>query len=48
MLKAPPDELIHMFQRHEIEVVVVGGETNGYWRIFGANYGKTMSIDYWR
>jgi len=48
MLKAPPDELIHMFQRHEIEVVVVGGETNGYWRIFGANYGKSMSIDDWR
>jgi len=48
MLKAPPDELIHMFQRHEIEVVVVGGETNGYWRIFGANYGKTISVDDWR
>jgi hypothetical protein len=48
MLKAPPDELIHMFQRDEIEVVVVGGETNGYWRIFGAHYGKTVSVDAWR
>jgi hypothetical protein len=48
MLKAEPDELIHMFKRDEIEVVVVGGETNGYWRIFGANYGTTVSVDAWR
>ncbi|TME99189.1 MAG: hypothetical protein E6I52_16460 [Chloroflexi bacterium] len=48
MLKAAPDEMIRMFQRDEIEVVVVGGETNGYWRIFGASYGKTVSIDEWR
>jgi hypothetical protein len=48
MLKADPDEMIHMFQPNEIEVVVVGGETNGYWRIFGANYGKTVSVDEWR
>jgi hypothetical protein len=48
MLQAPPDQLIHMFQKDEIEVVVVGGETNGYWRIFGANYGKTVSVDDWR
>ncbi|MBV9133284.1 MAG: hypothetical protein JO318_11325 [Chloroflexi bacterium] len=48
MLATPPDELVHMFTRDEIEVVVVGGETNGYWRIFGANYGKTVSVDDWR
>ena len=48
MLKAAPDEMIRMFQRDEIEVVVVGGETNGYWRIFGASYGKTVSVDEWR
>jgi hypothetical protein len=48
MLRADPDELVHMFTRDEIEVVVVGGETNGYWRIFGANYGKTVSVDDWR
>jgi hypothetical protein len=48
MLKAEPDELIHMFKKDEIEVVVVGGETNGYWRIFGANYGTTVSVDKWR
>jgi hypothetical protein len=48
MLATPADEMVHMFQRDEIEVVVVGGETNGYWRIFGANYGKTVSVDEWR
>jgi len=29
-------------------VVVVGGETNAYWRIMGAKYRKTVSIDDWR
>src|SRR6266446_4049689 len=48
MLKADPDEMIHMFKKEEIQVVVVGGETNGYWRIFGANYGTTVSVDKWR
>ena len=48
MLAAEPDELVHMFKPDEIEVVVVGGETNGYWRIFGANYGTTVSVDDWR
>jgi hypothetical protein len=28
--------------------VVVGGESNGYWRIMGANYQKTVSVDDWR
>ena len=35
-LKAAPDELIPIFQEKDIHVVVVGGETNGYWRIMGA------------
>src|SRR5882762_3676085 len=47
MLKADPHELVHMFKKEEIQVVVVGGETNGYWRIFGANYGTTVSVDKW-
>src|SRR5713226_2693968 len=47
-LKAAPDEMIPMFRREDIHVVVVGGETNGYWRIMGANYQKTVSIDEWR
>jgi hypothetical protein len=37
-----------MFTKDEIQLVVVGGETNGYWRIFGANKGKTVSVDEWR
>jgi len=47
-LKAAPDELIPMFRREDIHVVVVGGETNGYWRIMGANYQKTVPVDPWR
>jgi hypothetical protein len=47
-LRARPDEPIPMFRREDIHVVVVGGETNGYWRIMGCNYQKTVSIDDWR
>src|SRR5437588_231721 len=47
-LKAAPDEMIQVFKREDIHVVVVGGETNGYWRIMGATYAKTVSVDDWR
>lgn len=47
-LAAPPDELIPMFRPEDIHVVVVGGETNGYWRIMGCGYQKTVSVDDWR
>jgi hypothetical protein len=47
-LKAAPDELIPMFRQEDIHVVVVGGETNGYWRMMGCNYQKTVSVDEWR
>jgi hypothetical protein len=47
-LKAAPGELIPMFRREDIHVVVVGGETNGYWRIMGCTYQKTVSVDDWR
>jgi hypothetical protein len=47
-LKAAPDEMIRMFKPDEIHVVVVGGETNGYWRIMDCNYQKTASVDEWR
>jgi hypothetical protein len=47
-LKAAPDDEIPMFRPEEIHIVVVGGETNGYWRIMGGNYQKTVSIDEWR
>jgi hypothetical protein len=47
-LKAAPDAMIPMFRREDIHVVVTGGETNGYWRIMGCNYQKTVSVDDWR
>jgi hypothetical protein len=47
-LKAAPDALIPIFRREDIHVVVVGGETNGYWRIMGCGYQKTVSVDEWR
>jgi len=47
-LKAKDDELIRIFPEKDINVVVVGGEANGYWRIMGAKYRKTVSIDAWR
>jgi len=47
-LKAAPDQHLPMFEEDEIHVVVVGGETNGYWRIMGAGYRGTVSVDKWR
>ena len=47
-LAAAPDDDIPMFRREDIHVIVVGGETNGYWRIMGCNYQKTESVDAWR
>jgi hypothetical protein len=48
LLKAAEDELIPMFREQDIHIVVVGGETNGYWRIMGCNYAKSVSVDEWR
>ena len=48
MLKAPDTEHIRIFPKDQIEVVVVGGETNGYWRIMGCKYTKSASVDEWR
>jgi hypothetical protein len=47
-LQAAPGDMIHMFTRSEINVVIVGGETNGYWRIMGAGLRKSVSVDDWR
>ena len=47
-LQAQDDELIPMYRHNDIHVVVVGGETNGYWRIMGCDYQKTVSVDEWR
>ncbi len=48
MHQAKADEMIRIFPKNRIQVVVVGGEVNGYWRIMGASYGKTVSVDDWR
>ena len=48
LLKAGEDELIPMFRLEDIQVVVVGGETNGYWRIMSSTYDRSVSIDEWR
>ena len=47
-LKAAKDEMIPIFRIEDIHVVVVGGETNGYWRIMGCGYRGSVSIDDWR
>jgi hypothetical protein len=47
-LKAKPDEIIEVYEAKNINIVVAGGETQGAYRIFGARYTKTVSIDVWR
>jgi len=48
MLKADPEEMITIYRPDDIDVVVVGGDTNPYWRMIGSIYIKTVSIDEWR
>lgn len=53
MLAAPPDALIRIFQREQIDVVVVGGGTNAFWSIMGAHFFEwgshsPISVDEWR
>jgi hypothetical protein len=47
-LKAAPEEMIPIFQEKDINVVVVGGESNGYWSMMGATWRKSVSVDEWR
>ena len=47
-LEAKPDEIVGMFEPKEINVVVAGGETQGAWKMIGARYEKTISVDAWR
>jgi hypothetical protein len=47
-LKAAPDEIVQMFEPQEINIAVTGGEAQGAWKMFGARYEKTVSIDAWR
>jgi hypothetical protein len=47
-LRAKPDEMIPMWTPDQVNVVVVGGETNGYWRIAGARLASSACVDDWR
>ena len=47
-LKAKPDEIVQMFEPGEINIAVAGGEAQGAWKMFGARYERTISIDAWR
>jgi len=48
-LKAAPDALVAMYEPEEINIVVVGGETQGAWRMIGGSYrNATVLVDAWR
>jgi hypothetical protein len=47
-LNAKPDEIVQMFEPSEINIAVAGGEAQGAWKMFGARYERTISIDAWR
>jgi len=47
-LAAAEDEMIPMYRPEDYHVIVVGGETNGYWRIMGCSYQRSARIDDWR
>ncbi|MEU6701372.1 UGSC family (seleno)protein [Pseudonocardia sp. NPDC046786] len=47
-LTAAPEEEIPMFLERDVNVVVVGGGTNGYWQIMGSRPVATVSVDEWR
>ncbi len=47
-LKAAEDEEIPFFLKERVHVVVVGGESNGYWQMMGARLMATVSVDDWR
>ena len=46
--KAEDDAEIPMFRREDINVLVTGGEANGYWQIYGAKPQATVLVDDWR
>jgi hypothetical protein len=48
MLAAGPDELLPLFRPKQVEVVVVGGETIGTWRVGGFALGGQARVDDWR
>jgi hypothetical protein len=46
--KAPPDELIQIFEPEDINIVVAGGETQGAWKMISGALRGIVSIDEWR
>ncbi len=47
-LEVSDDTPVRVFEEKDINVVVVGGEANGYWQMMGAHHKATVSIDEWR
>jgi hypothetical protein len=47
-LNVTDDIPVRMFEEKDINVVVVGGESNGYWQMMGAHHKATVSVDEWR
>ena len=49
-LKAAPDEMVQMFEPHDISIVVTGGESLGAWKMIVGRHvdNGTVSIDDWR
>ena len=47
-LNVAQDTPVRMFEEKDINVVVVGGEANGYWQMMGAHHKATVSVDEWR
>ena len=50
MLKAAPDAMIAKYRAEDISIVVVGGETQGGFRMISGSFSraKTVSVDDWR
>lgn len=47
-LKAAPEQEIPIFVEKDINVIVLGGEANGYWQMMGAKHQASVNIDDWR
>ena len=47
-LRAKPEDMIPLWTPDQVNAVVVGGETNGYWRIAGARLAGSACVDDWR
>jgi hypothetical protein len=47
-LNVAHDAPVRMFEEEDINVVVTGGEANGYWQMYGARHKATVSVDAWR